>query len=157
MKKRFKHQPINIDDIDEDIENTIEDNSRLRHLEPTLSTGKMYHQQGHKGFAQGMKFDSFWEYAFYLYMTEKEGKVVERNRTEKLHYVDENGKQHNFYPDFIVGGKYYEVKGFLRPKDKLKMDQCWEVTFVFGDEINPMIQWLNKNHPKWKDEYMQTL
>lgn len=154
-----KHKKIiNIDEIDDTIEDTIKDASKLKQLEPTITTsGKMYHQQGHKGFAEGEKFDSYWEFAFYLYQKECLGQVVTRNRTEKLHYIDDDGKDRFFYPDFIVAGKYYEVKGFLRPLDKCKMAQCWEVTFIFGDEIEPMIKWLNQHHPHWRDEYTQTL
>lgn len=158
MVRQLKHKPIDIDKIDDIIENDIEEASKLKQLEPALTTsGKMHHQQGHKGFAEGDKYDSYWEYAFALYNRECLGQVVTRNRIEKLHYIDDNGKNRSFYPDFIVAGKYYEVKGFLRPLDKCKMDQCWEVTFVFGDEIKPMIRWLNQHHPHWRDEYTQIL
>ena len=104
-----------------------------------------------------MKFDSYWEFAYYLYQTEKEGKIVERNTSESIEYIDDSGKIAKFYPDFVVAGQYVEVKGWLRPKDRCKMDQCWQVQFVFGDEIKPMIAWLNQNHRNWRDEYIQTL
>lgn len=155
---KFKKVLVKPEEIEEVIDEMLDDASKIKNLEPTLTTsGKMYKPQGHKGFAHGMKFDSYWEFAFYLYTTEKEGLICERNRTEKLHYIDENGKSRNFYPDFIVAGKYYEIKGFLRPSDKCKMDQCWEVEFLFGEDIKPMISWLNKNHKNWKSEYMETL
>ena len=94
---------------------------------------------------------------FFLYMTEKEGKIVERNTSESIEYIDDTGKVAKFYPDFIVSGQYVEVKGWLRPKDRCKMDQCWQVQFVFGAEIKPMIAWLNQHHKNWRDEYIQTL
>lgn len=145
---------IDIEELDDRIDDTV----RLKHLQPTLTcSGKMYHQQGYKGMARGIKFDSLWEFIFFLYQTEHEGAVVERNTSESMDYIDDTGKPCRFYPDFVVNGEYVEVKGWLRPKDRCKMDQCWQVRFVFGDEIKPMIAWLNQHHPGWRDEYIQTL
>ena len=112
--------------------------------------------QGKKGFADGERFDSRWEFAFYKYQKEH-GAVVTRNHTDNFPYTDENGKLRKFYPDFIVNGMYYEVKGWMRPSDRCKMDQNPNVNFVFGDDIKPMIKWLNKFHPKWKDEYQEII
>lgn len=156
--KKYRKKIISPDEIDEMIDEQVDDACRLKHLEPVLTcSGKMYRQQGHKGMAHGMKFDSYWEFAYYLYQTEKEGKIVERNTSESIEYINDTGKISKFYPDFIVAGQYVEVKGWLRPKDRCKMDQCWQVQFVFGDDIKPMIAWLNQHHKNWRDEYIQTL
>lgn len=156
--KKYRKKIIDINEIDEFIEDEIIENSKIKKLEPALTTsGKMYKQQGHRGMAQGVKYDSIWEFAYVLYQKEKEGKVVERNRTESLDYVDDAGKLCKFYPDFIVNGQYVEVKGWLRPKDKCKMTQCWQVQFVFGDDIKPMIAWLNQHHTGWRNEFIETL
>lgn len=54
---------IDIEELDDTINNAV----KLKHLQPALTTtGKMYHQQGHKGTAHGMKFDSQWEFAFFF-------------------------------------------------------------------------------------------
>ncbi len=155
---KYRRKIVNPDEIDDLIDEQIEDSCKLKHLEPALTTsGKLYHQQGHKGMAHGMKFDSYWEFAAYLYWAECEGKVVERNTSESMEYIDETGKLRKFFPDFVVNGEYVEVKGWLRPKDKCKMDQCWQVQFLFGDDIKPMIAWLNQHHKNWRDEFIQTI
>ena len=104
--KKYRKKIISPDEIDEMIDEQVDDACRLKHLEPVLiASGKMYHQQGHKGMAHGMKFDSYWEFAYYLYQTEKEGKIVERNTSESIEYIDDTGKVAKFYPDFIVSGQ----------------------------------------------------
>ena len=58
-----------------DIEDTIDSAVKLKHLQPVLTTsGKMYHQQGHKGIAHGLKFDSQWEFAFFFVYDRKRRK-----------------------------------------------------------------------------------
>lgn len=65
--KKYRKKIISPDEIDEIIDEQVDDACRLKHLEPVLTTsGKMYHQQGHKGIAHGMKFDSQWEFAFFF-------------------------------------------------------------------------------------------
>ena len=82
---------------------------------------------------------------------------VERNhKSVFLPYTDETGKTRKYYPDFIVNGSFYEVKGRLRPKDEQKMRQHPEVTFVFQDEINEMAKVLDKDYFGWRDEFIQT-
>ena len=47
---------IDIEELDDTIDNAV----KLKHLQPALTTtGKMYHQQGHKGIAHGMKLFFF--------------------------------------------------------------------------------------------------
>lgn len=59
----LKKKLIDIEEIDERLDEAV----RLKHLQPALTcSGKMYHQQGHKGTAHGMKFDSLWEFIFFF-------------------------------------------------------------------------------------------
>lgn len=114
---------------------------------------KPHQQQGQKGYGPGgEKFDSWWEFAFFLFH-KNQGDNIQRNQTEWLPYFDDTGKKRKFYPDFIVNGIFYEVKGFLRPADTCKLNQCASVQFVFGDQIKPMIEWLNKNEKGWRNSY----
>ena len=53
-------------------------------------------------------FDSSWEVAFYIYHKDL-GDDIHR-ATTPIAYTHE-GKQHFYYPDFIVNGELYEVKG----------------------------------------------
>lgn len=152
IQKTHKLHPFYVDEMEDYIDNI----DHLVNLDCVVNAAMKPHgQQGKKGFADGERFDSQWEFAFYTYQKECVGAVVTRNHSDNFPYTDENGKLRKFYPDFIVNGNYYEVKGWLRPSDQCKMDQNPQVTFVFGDDIKPMIQWLNQHHPKWRDEYQE--
>lgn len=110
-----------------------------------------------KGYARGNKYDSFAEFTFCTYMEKIKLYSVERNdKIEFLLYTDEMGKTRKYYPDFIVNGAYYEVKGRLRPKDELKRRQHPEVTFVFQDEINEMAKELDDKIENWREDFIQT-
>ena len=58
---------------------------------------------------QNKKFDSKTEVLFYEWCIEK-GKQVEHNVTKSFtYYID--GKEHQYFPDFIVDGEFIEIKG----------------------------------------------
>lgn len=149
MKKLKLPKVITLEEIKEQIAEVEELTSLGISENQILKPGKT---QGIKCMYGGEKFDSMWEAAFYIYTKEKEGKIIERNKTEKLPYIDENGKLRDFYPDFRVAGLLVEVKGILRPTDACKQAQCPHVKFIFGDEIKPMMKWLNEHHPNWERE-----
>jgi hypothetical protein len=65
--------------------------------------------RGKSGWYKGYWCDSSYELAFLIYCLENDIKI-ERNR-EGFDYVFEN-KKHLFYPDFIIDGKYVEIKNF---------------------------------------------
>jgi len=70
------------------------------------------------GTYKGIFCQSSYEFAF-VYKSLKEGRKVIRN-TEGFPYKDEAGKTRRYFPDFIIDGTYYEVKGYLTPRDELK-------------------------------------
>lgn len=111
-----------------------------------------------KGMAFGIKYDSFSEFVFYTYMTRVKHALVERNYKEHcLLYFDSYGKQRKYYPDFVVDGALYEVKGQFREKDKLKKEQHPEVSWLFQDDIDRMAAELDeKLGRQWRSEFVQT-
>jgi len=107
-----------------------------------------------KGIADAIKFDSKWEYAFYLYMKDN-GHIVKKNQKEIFFfYINEKGKQGKFYPDFEVDSTFAEVKGQWNKNDLLKQEQCPFVIFYSAPEIEPMIKELNKTRPGWQENYL---
>ena len=54
-------------------------------------------------------FDSSWELYFYIYYKEILEKNIIREPLELIYVY--NGKEHFYYPDFMVDGQLYEVKG----------------------------------------------
>ena len=110
--------------------------------------------QSVSGSAEGIHFDSKWEYAFYLYAKNIMGWSVDRNTSDYLYYLDAAGKRRKFYYDFMVNGCPYEVKGIFRANDTLKMEQCPQVTFIFGDSMKKMLKEVRKQFPDWEKSYI---
>lgn len=110
-----------------------------------------------KGIANGVQYDSFAEYTFMKYQELICHSIVERNNKSKfLPYIDEECKQRKWYPDFMVNGVFYEVKGIMRPKDFQKKAQHPEVEWIFTEDCNKMAKELNEKFPNWKNDFVQT-
>lgn len=54
-------------------------------------------------------FDSSWELAYYIWL--KDNNISFKYHTERILYIGDDGKEHYYYPDFIVDGKIVEIKG----------------------------------------------
>ena len=79
-----------------------------------------YSKRFHAGWYKGYWCDSSWELAFVIYNLEHNIKF-ERNK-EKFTYILD-GHICNYYPDFIIDGIYYEIKGRMLAKDYCKINQ----------------------------------
>ena len=55
-------------------------------------------------------FDSFWEIAFYIHLQNAKIEFVYQP-DKHYEYINDEGKASSYFPDFIVDGKIYEVKG----------------------------------------------
>ncbi len=76
--------------------------------------------RGKQGWYKGIFCNSSWELAYVIFC--KDSKIyIERNK-QGFEYTYED-KNHKFYPDFIVEGKYIEVKGYYDKKTKEKISQ----------------------------------
>jgi len=60
---------------------------------------------------------------------------------------------HKFYPDFIINNnELVEIKGFITPKNKAKIEQIRDVTFIYKTEIQPYLNYvINKYGNKFYD------
>ena len=110
--------------------------------------------QSVSGSAHGIHFDSKWEYAFYVYAKNIEGWSIDRNNSDYLYYLDASGKRRKFYYDFIVNGQPYEVKGIFRANDTLKMEQCPQVTFIYGEQMKKILKLVRKEFPDWEKQFI---
>jgi hypothetical protein len=63
------------------------------------------------GYYEGIWCQSTYEMAF-VWKCKKDGKNIRRNM-EGFPYVNDEGKERLYYPDFIVDDTYYEVKGWM--------------------------------------------
>lgn len=94
----------------------------------------------------GLKFDSSWELAFYVYYKDKGCDVVREPTV--ISYVDNEGKDHKYFPDFSVDGQLFEIKGdhlLEKFKSSGKYDIACKnnVKILLGDDIKPFIEYVN--------------
>jgi hypothetical protein len=99
---------------------------------------------GHTGYYKKFWCDSSWELAFLMYHIDN-GIEIKRNR--KGFSYKFYGKKHKFYPDFIVDGKYYEIKGRMDRRSKAKIKQFTGALEVIGkDEIQRYLDYSVKKY-----------
>ncbi|MDR2436604.1 MAG: hypothetical protein LBD17_00815 [Endomicrobium sp.] len=53
-------------------------------------------------------FDNSYELAYYIWLTDNERSFIYHPQAS-FEYVDENGVSHEYFPDFLVEGKFYEI------------------------------------------------
>jgi hypothetical protein len=76
---------------------------------------KIIARDGHLGhvscyFYNERTFDSSWEIAYYIWLTDHNKQFVYHPNIP-LKYIGDDGLDHNCYVDFLVEGKFYEIKG----------------------------------------------
>lgn len=103
------------------------------------------HKNYKRGYYKGIWCDSSWELAYLIYMFDH-GFKVERNYKAKQ-YIFEN-RVYNFYPDFNIDGKLYEIKGFYTPKNKAKKEQVKDVIFLDNKDMKPIIEYVISKYGK---------
>lgn len=101
---------------------TEEFKKRRSEIAKTLNVGgyKKGSGIGKHGWYKGYYCDSSWELAWVIYNLEH-NISFERNK-KGFEYVYEN-KTYKYYPDFILGENYIEIKGYLDKKNKCKIEQ----------------------------------
>ena len=116
------------------------------------------------GTYRGFYCDSGWELAFLVYHLDH-NITIERNG-DYFEYIYTN-KTHKYYPDFIIGDTYYEIKGIYRENDQAKIDQFPEskkLIVIDSKHINTYVKYCehkygkdyakilyDRNYPCWLD------
>lgn len=59
---------------------------------------------------EGINFDSSWELAFYIYLRDNKKSFI-YHPDLYMKYIDEEGIERTYKPDFLVEGKFFEIKG----------------------------------------------
>lgn len=96
-------------------------------------TPEFQEKMWHKFKKNGITFDSSYEYAFYNFLKFMK-KEFQYHPKVKFAY-EFNGKTHYFFPDFLVDGQYYEVKG----------EHLYECMLVENTKDNAKLQCIIKN------------
>lgn len=96
--------------------------------------------RGKCGWYKGYWCQSSYELAFVLYNIDHDIKF-DRNK-EGFEYIFQDIK-HKFYPDFIINGEYYELKGFMTPQQQAKIDQFpYKIYLIDKILIKPYIDYV---------------
>lgn len=75
---------------------------------------------GKSGWYKGYYCDSSWELAFVIYNLEHN---IKFERNKKMFPYTYNGEEHNYLPDWLVDGKYVEIKGHDSEQWQAKIEQ----------------------------------
>lgn len=109
----------------------------------------------YKGTFKGIKCDSRWELAFLIYCLDKKKPIQRCNET--FSYVV-RGKQHTYYPDFIIKRTIIEVKGKYRKNLKYKLESVmkagYKIILIDKDKIQKYLDYCYK---KYKTEHLEKL
>ncbi len=121
---------------------------------------------------EGIKFDSSWELAFYIYHKDKGSNIIKSKKY--FSYKDSEGNNHRYFPDFEIDGEFYEIKGdlFIKEnsedfiltcpyKEGKKKNMSEDVLFhktkcmknnvnyiLTGDDIKEYLVYINENYGK---------
>lgn len=93
---------------------------------------------GKSGWYNEIWCDSSWELAFVLWCEIHRKPIV---RNTKSYVYEVNGKQHKYYPDFIVDGEIVEIKG-RRVVDEVisaKMAACPQARLLLEADMKPIL------------------
>lgn len=85
-----------------------------------VKTGGLREKSGRAktGRYEGVYCGSTYELAFLIYHLDNNSNIA---RCDKSFDYEFNGKSHKYYPDFIVDGKIYEIKGRMQEVDHVKI------------------------------------
>lgn len=107
--------------------------------------------RGKKGWYKGYWCDSSWELAWVIYHLEY-NYTFERN-WDGFEYVY-NGKTHIYYPDYVSGSDYYEIKGRrnyeqLTEKTKQKINQfSGSIKVLYETDMKPYLEYVISKYGK---------
>jgi hypothetical protein len=102
--------------------------------------------RGKSGWYKGYWCDSSYELAYLIYCLDYDIKI-ERNK-EGFEYVYED-KKHLFYPDFIVNGKYVEIKNFKSELTDAKISYFTnEITVIYKVDMCLYLEYAINKHGK---------
>lgn len=122
--------------------------SRKRISEKMKVVGGGYRQgsgRGCKGRYKGYWCDSSWELAYVIYCLDNNIKI-ERN-CEKREYLWE-GRKRIYYPDFIVDGKFVEIKGYETEQWKCKIRDNPDVSVLDKCGMKDILKYVIEKYGK---------
>ena len=101
--------------------------------------------RGKKGWYKGFFCDSSYELAFLIYCLDN-NIDIKRNK-DKLPYTFE-GKSHIYIPDFIVDGKYIEIKGYKTKQFEEKLKWYPNIVVYYEEDLKEVFNYVENKYGK---------
>ena len=98
-----------------------------------------------QGWYKGIFCNSSFELIFVLYCLSHNIKVSRCNKVLKYTYKN---KEFNYYPDFEINNKIYEIKGYMNEKAKAKHEQYPEIIIIDKNTIKEYKKYVIKTYGK---------
>lgn len=92
------------------------------------------------GWYKGIHCDSSWELVFLIYHFDHNISISRCKEVRK--YIDVNGIERKFYPDFVVNGQIIEIKGKQDINYINKQNYNKDVTFLFKSDMQFYINYV---------------
>lgn len=100
---------------------------------------------GKSGWYNGFYCRSSWELAFVIYHLEHNNKILPCKETR---YYTWNGKQHRYYPDFVLDGNIIEIKGYITEKWKQKHLENPDIILLTYKELTEVLSYVTDKYGK---------
>lgn len=99
-----------------------------------------------KGWYKGYYCGSSWELAWVIYNLEHD--IVFKRNEQGFNYVFEN-KLRKYYPDFIIGDEYIEIKGYHSNQFDAKFSQFpYKLNILHKKELQPILDYVVSKYGK---------
>jgi hypothetical protein len=99
---------------------------------------------GKRGTYRGMWCDSSWELAYAIYCVEHGMSIIRNERKFPYRY---KGKVAYWIPDFIVNGKFVEIKGYEPARDRAKIRSFkYPLTVIREQEMKPILSYVTNKY-----------
>jgi hypothetical protein len=101
--------------------------------------------RGKKGWYRGFFCDSSYELAYVIYCLDH--KIDIKRNTEKRTYMWE-GSLKNYIPDFIVDGRFVEIKGFKSEQWLAKLHANPDIEVLYCDDLKEVFDYVIEKYGK---------
>lgn len=97
------------------------------------------------GWFKNIFCDSSWEFAFLIYHIDNN---IAISRCKDVRFYEFNGKTKKYFPDFLVSGKIFEIKGFKTEQSLAKEKANPDITIIGPKEIQKYIDFVVNKYGK---------
>lgn len=99
--------------------------------------------RGEHGWYKGIHCDSSWELAFLIYHLEHGNKI---DRCHDFVMYEYQGEMHKYFPDFILNGTIYEIKGYKSKQWEAKEKAIPNLIVLYKDDMKEYIDYVIKKY-----------